>query len=75
MSAAENVWFSKYSSHLAKYMRLIVENDMNLAMDLRPPKTTFIEVRCLVDYGKYKLSNGTVFLLKKNSRHYLPRVE
>lgn len=75
MSAAENVWFSKYSSHLAKYMRSIGENGMNLAMDLKPPKTTFIEVRCLVDYGKYELSDGTVLLLKKNSQHYLPRVE
>lgn len=75
MSAAENNWLTKYSTNLAKYMRSIGENGLNLAMSLKPPKSTFIAVRCLVDYGKFELSDGSVLLLKKNSQHYLPRAE
>jgi len=48
---------------------------LNLGINLKPPKSLYIEVRCLTDYGKYELSNGTVVLLKKDSRHYLPRAE
>lgn len=75
MSTAENIWFFKYSTCLAKYMRSIGDNGLNLALDLKPPKSTFIDVRCVVDYGRHELSDGSVLLLKKNSQHYLPRFE
>ncbi|XP_018334482.1 DNA replication complex GINS protein PSF1-like [Agrilus planipennis] len=76
LSAAENGWFNKYSTILGKYMRSIGENGgLNLAVDLKPPKALFIEVRCLVDYGKLELNDGTNVLLKKNSQHFLPRSE
>jgi GINS complex subunit 1 len=35
----------------------------------------YIEVRCLVDYGQLELNDGSILLLKKSSRHYLPRNE
>lgn len=61
---------------LARYMRSIGEDGgVNLAMDLSPPKALYIEVKCLLDYGKYELSDGSVLLLQKNGRHFLPRVE
>ncbi|KAH1012469.1 hypothetical protein HUJ05_011625 [Dendroctonus ponderosae] len=75
MSSEEVEWFCQYSRNLAKYMRSIGEDGLNLGLDLRPPKSLYIEVRCLVDYGKFELSDGTVLLLKKDSRHYLPRTE
>lgn len=75
LSTNETLWFSKYSNNLAKYMRSIGIEGLNLAMDLKPPKTLYIEVKCLIDYGKFELNDGSVLLLKKNSRHYLPRNE
>ncbi|KAI4461082.1 partner of sld5 [Holotrichia oblita] len=76
LSTAESNWFAKYSSTLAKYMRSLGEDGgVNLAVDMKPPKALYIEVRCMVDYGRFELSDGSVLLLKKNSRHYLPRCE
>ncbi|KAK4876359.1 hypothetical protein RN001_012781 [Aquatica leii] len=76
LSSIETNWFSKYSSMLAKYMRSISEDGgLNLTVDLNPPKALYIEVKCLVDYGQYELSDGSVLLLKENSRHFLPRNE
>lgn len=75
LSPSETAWFTKYSGLLAKYMRSIGSEGINLAVDLKPPKNLFAEVLCLVDFGNYELSDGTVLVLKKNSRHYLPRKE
>ncbi|KAF5306207.1 hypothetical protein FQR65_LT07484 [Abscondita terminalis] len=76
LSSSEANWFSTYSSILAKYMRTIGDDGgLNLVINLNPPKTLYIEVKCLVDYGEYELSDGSVLLLKENSRHFLPRVE
>lgn len=75
LSSDEIEWFTKYSRNFAKYMTSIGEHGLNLCLDLRPPKSLYIEVKCLMDYGKFELSDGTVLLLKKDSRHYLPRSE
>ncbi|RZC40149.1 DNA replication complex GINS protein PSF1 [Asbolus verrucosus] len=75
LSASEIEWFSQYSNSLVHYMRSIGEDGINLAVDLKPPKSLYIEVRCLVDYGQFELNDGSVLLLKRNSRHYLPRNE
>ena len=69
-------WFNNYSKNLATYMSSIGDGiGLNLTEDLKPPKSLFVEVRCVIDYGKYELEDGSVILLKKNSQHYLPRVE
>lgn len=69
-------WFNAYSKNLATYMRSIGDGvGVNLTEGLKPPKSLYIEVRCLTDYGKYELENGDVIFLKKNSQHYLPRAE
>lgn len=69
-------WFNNYSKMLATYMRSIGDGvGLNLTEDLKPPKSLYVEVRCVMDYGKYELEDGGVILLKKNSQHYLPRVE
>ncbi|KAL1509423.1 hypothetical protein ABEB36_004164 [Hypothenemus hampei] len=75
LNSNEIEWFSKYSRSLTKYMMSLGDEGLNLGVNLRPPKSLYIEVRCLVDYGKYELSDGTVLLLKKDSRHFLPRSE
>lgn len=75
LSASEADWFAKYSNNLAKYMRSIGESGLNLITDAKPPKSLYIEVRCLVNYGDFELNDGSILYLKKNSRHFLPRTE
>ena len=76
LSPSETTWFSEYSNALAKYMRGIGSfGGVNLCGDLKPPKSLYIEVKCLVDYGKHQLNDGSVILLKKDNRYYLPRTE
>ncbi|ETN61703.1 partner of sld5 [Anopheles darlingi] len=72
----ESMWFNKYSKILAEYMASIHEgHGLNLMNDIKPPKSLYIEVRCLTDYGKFELENGEIVLLKKNSQHYLPKTQ
>lgn len=72
-------FFNAYSKNLATYMIAIGEGCGNFGIDLtsytKPPKSLYIEVRCLSDYGRLELESGEVVLLKKNSQHYLPRSE
>lgn len=72
-------FFNGYSKNLASYMMSIGEEGGNFGIDLtsyaKPPKSLYIEVRCLSDYGRFELDSGDVVLLKKNSQHYLPRSE
>lgn len=75
LSLKEIEWFTKYSRSLGRYMCTIGENGVNLSLHLKPPKSLNIEVICLVDYGRYELTDGTVILLKKDTRHFLPRNE
>ncbi|XP_059049644.1 DNA replication complex GINS protein PSF1-like [Achroia grisella] len=79
LSDEEYVWFSKYSTNLASYMRSLGQDigysGIDLTENLKPPKSLYIEVLCLVDYGKLELEEGDVIMLKKNSRHFLPTSE
>ncbi|XP_053677887.1 DNA replication complex GINS protein PSF1-like [Anopheles nili] len=72
----ESMWFNEYSKILATYMASIHDGyGLNLTNDIKPPKSLNIEVRCLTDYGKFELDNGEIILLKKNSIHYLPKLQ
>ncbi|KAJ9590790.1 hypothetical protein L9F63_016176 [Diploptera punctata] len=67
-------WFNSYSKCLANYMKTIGDNNgLDLTQDVKPPKSLYIEVRCLKDYGRFELEDGETVLLKKNSQHLLPR--
>lgn len=68
-------WFNNYNKILSTYMRSIGDKGIELTCDLEPPKSLFVQVRCLEDYGKLELEDGEVITLKKNSQHYLPRLE
>ena len=72
----EAQWFTKYSKMLANYMRSIGSfGGLDLTQDIKPPKTLYVEVRCLVDHGEFETQDGDIILLKKNSQHLLQRSE
>ncbi|XP_014110101.1 DNA replication complex GINS protein PSF1 isoform X2 [Parus major] len=74
MSAEEVEWFNQYKKSLATYMRSVGgEEGLDLTQDIKPPKSLYIEVRCLRDHGEFEIEDGTTILLKKNSQHFLPR--
>ncbi|XP_047207739.1 DNA replication complex GINS protein PSF1 [Girardinichthys multiradiatus] len=74
MSAEEVQWFSQYKKSLASFMRSIGgEEGLDITQDMKPPKSLYIQVKCLKDYGEFEIDDGTVILLKKNSQHFLPR--
>ncbi|XP_008556431.1 DNA replication complex GINS protein PSF1 [Microplitis demolitor] len=76
MLSLETQWFQAYNKSLATYMRSIGDNQgLNLTVDMVPPKSLYIEVRCLVDYGKFELDDGQVITLKENTHHLLPRAQ
>ncbi|XP_033225295.1 DNA replication complex GINS protein PSF1-like [Belonocnema kinseyi] len=71
----EERWFNSYNRSLATYMRSIgEEGGLNIMKDMVPPKALYIEVRCLVDYGRFEF-DGEIVNLKKNTHHLLPRAE
>ncbi|KAK1791617.1 hypothetical protein P4O66_013615 [Electrophorus voltai] len=74
MCAEEVEWFNQYKKSLASYMRSLGgEEGLDITQDMKPPKSLYIEVRCLKDHGEFEIDDGTVILLKKNSQHFLPR--
>ncbi|XP_005293597.1 DNA replication complex GINS protein PSF1 [Trachemys scripta elegans] len=74
MSAEETEWFNQYKKSLATYMRSLGgEEGLDLTQDMKPPKSLYIEVRCLKDHGEFEIDDGITILLKKNSQHFLPR--
>ncbi|KAH9499536.1 DNA replication complex GINS protein PSF1 [Bulinus truncatus] len=76
MCENEVQWFNQYNRLLANYMRSIGESGgLDLTQDMKPPKTLYVLVRCLMDHGEFETQDGTIILLKKNSQHYLMRSE
>ncbi|XP_054985804.1 DNA replication complex GINS protein PSF1 isoform X2 [Sorex araneus] len=74
MSSDEMEWFNHYKKSLATYMRSLGGDEgLDITQDMKPPKSLYIEVRCLKDYGEFEIDDGTSVLLKKNSQHFLPR--
>ncbi|CAK9821052.1 DNA replication complex GINS protein PSF1 [Anthophora plagiata] len=71
---AEIQWFQSYNKSLATYMRSLGEDQgFNLTANILPPKTPYVEVKCVTDFGKLELEDGQIILLKKNTYHLLPR--
>ncbi|CAL1528415.1 unnamed protein product [Lymnaea stagnalis] len=76
MCEQEVQWFNQYNRLLANYMRSIGESGgLDLTQDMKPPKTLYVLVRCLLDHGEFETQDGNIILLKKNSQHYLLRSE
>ncbi len=68
-------WFNRYNRGLASYMRSLGEGGIDLTQYTQPPKSLYIEVRSLQDYGDFETEEGVVIQLKKNSQHYLLRAQ
>ncbi|XP_055358669.1 DNA replication complex GINS protein PSF1 isoform X2 [Betta splendens] len=69
MCAEELQWFSQYKKSLASFMRSLGGGEgLDITQDMKPPKSLYIEVRCLKDHGEFEIDDGTVILLKKNSQ-------
>ena len=66
----EMVWFNNYNKLLAGYMR---DCGIDLTEHSQPPKSLYIEVRCLTDYGEFITEDGATLQLTKSSQHHLLR--
>ncbi|KAK3608662.1 hypothetical protein CHS0354_042674 [Potamilus streckersoni] len=72
----EMQWFGRYNKLLANYMMSIGgSGGLDLTQDMKPPKTLYVEVRCLANHGEFETQDGNVIVLKKNSQHFLLRSE
>lgn len=76
MCTPEVIWFNKYSELLSNYMMSYSEDTaLSLTDSMKPPKSLFIEVKCLVDEGKFELENGDTINMQRNTIHFLPRAQ
>ncbi|KAM9740051.1 DNA replication complex GINS protein PSF1-like [Dama dama] len=75
MSAEEVDWFNGYKMSLATYMSSLAgDQGLDITQDVKPPKSLYVEVRCLKDYGEFEVEDGaSVLFKKKHSQHFLPR--
>ncbi|XP_071037521.1 DNA replication complex GINS protein PSF1 isoform X2 [Parasteatoda tepidariorum] len=73
LSESEVNWFSSYNRNIASYMSSIGGVGVDLFTNLQPPKSLYIQVRCLSEYGDFETSDGNTVVLTKNSTHFLQR--
>ncbi|XP_043762908.1 uncharacterized protein LOC122696855 [Cervus elaphus] len=53
-------WFNGYKMSLATYMRSLAgDQGLDITQDVKPPKSLYIEVRCLKDYGEFEVEDET----------------
>lgn len=58
---------------IREFQRGLGESGVDLMAYGEPPKTLFVQVRVLVDYGEFETSDGAPVVLQKNSIHSLLR--
>ncbi|XP_002982392.2 DNA replication complex GINS protein PSF1 [Selaginella moellendorffii] len=71
LSYSENNYFKQYSDSLGVYMSSI---DLDLSVDLSPPKDPYIQVKVLENVGNVYLDDQSTSLLR-NSIHLIKRSE
>uniref|UniRef100_A0A914UW16 DNA replication complex GINS protein PSF1 n=1 Tax=Plectus sambesii TaxID=2011161 RepID=A0A914UW16_9BILA len=67
---AEVRWFHEYCKNLADFQSGLGESGscgVDLTVNMEPPKSLFVQVMCVKDYDEFETSDGTRYLLKKNS--------
>jgi len=70
----EKEFFKQYTKDLASYMREIGDGaGIDLTTDQSPPKSLYVLVQVLQDYGELETDDGSIIILKKNTQHFLPR--
>lgn len=76
MCAPEILFFNKYSELLSNYMMSLSDDiALDITLHTMPPKSLYVEVKCLVDEGKFELENGETITMKKDTIHYIPRAQ
>lgn len=76
MCETELAYFNQYNKDLATYMRSVGDGSgIDLTIDQAPPKSLYIEVKCLQDYGEMETEEGNIIMLRKNTQHFLPRTQ
>ena len=74
MCEPEITFFNQYNKDLASYMREIGDGaGIDLTTDQSPPKSLYVLVQVLQDYGELETDDGSIIILKKNTQHFLPR--
>ncbi|EMS59939.1 hypothetical protein TRIUR3_28976 [Triticum urartu] len=71
LNFSEKEYFRSHSSAIKSY---ISEMDIDLTVDMVPPKDPYIQVRVLEDIGEVSLGDHSVSLTK-NSLHFLRRTD
>lgn len=69
LSAGEKAYLTTYSNILNDYMQDV---DVDLNLDLQPPKSMYVECRVLKDCGEIETESGTI-ALQENTTHFLRR--
>ena len=44
------------------------DEGLDISQDMKPPKSLYIEVRYLKDYGEFEVDDGTSVLFKKKKK-------
>ena len=76
LSPSELKYFETYCAELDSYTNEYANfTNLDLTVDLTPPKDLFIEVRIKKDLGQMVLPESGQVLLQKNTTHLLRRSE
>ncbi|KAI7684862.1 hypothetical protein SSS_07579 [Sarcoptes scabiei] len=68
ISEDELRWFLNYSKNLSDYMSRLSDNKgIDLSLMKAPPKKLYIQVRCITEYGRLDLDDGTSVILSKDT--------
>lgn len=78
MSESEQIWFKSYCSSLSNFMQSDTAERggagfLNLTHYNQPPKSLFLEIRCLEDFGEFETEDGSILHLTKDSIHLMYR--
>ena len=69
-------YYKNYVDAIDEYNKSLSSlNNIDLTVDMDPPKELFIEVRVKEDYGEIILPESGVVNLKKNTTHLLRRTD
>lgn len=63
-------WLRRYNGLLADYMTSV---GLDLTRFRSPPKSLYVQVRCVQDYGDFETEDGTVIVLARDTTHFLER--
>ncbi|KAH6925546.1 hypothetical protein HPB50_006894 [Hyalomma asiaticum] len=70
LSEQEQQWLRRYNGLLADYMSSV---GLDLSRYRSPPKSLYVQVRCVQDYGDFETEDGTCIVLAKDTTHFLER--